>query len=149
MKFLTLLAGCLGMTNLGASSAIAQNRPDNFYILMQDTGSAKMLLLDSVEGGPADTRVMVLDVFKLPIPALVQILEFNCPKKTFAVVYKRSFTPDHATEDKARGLSQRVPEGSQLAFIGDLVCAGKGNLERSKVVQGTLTDIVQGYWRRQ
>lgn len=148
MKFFILAASCWALTIFGASPATAQKGQDNFYILMRDAGSAKMLLLDSVDGGPTNTSVMVLDVFKLPIPALLQTLEFNCPKKTFAVVYKRSFTPDHANENKSRGPSQRIPNGSQLAFIGDLVCAGKGNLERSKVIQSTLTDIVQSYWRR-
>jgi hypothetical protein len=132
---------------IAATPVYAQEEPDSFYVLTKDAGSAKLLLLDSVAGGPTDTSVLVLDVFSSPKTALLETLEFNCPKGTYAVVRKTMVTPDRpATESRARGPSQRVPMGTQMAFVANMVCAGEGNLERDKVIHGKLPEIIRSYW---
>lgn len=143
MRFIILTTALL----LAAPATAKPAHTTDFYVLMRDSGSAKMLILDSVDGGPTNTSVVVLDVFSDPKTALMQTLEFNCPKRTFASVAAISMTPDGRTsKSNARRPGGRIPDGSQLAFVRDLVCAGKGNLERDKVIRGTVPGIIQSYW---
>lgn len=134
---------------LGERAVDADSETSDFYALMQDTGSAKMLILDSIEGGPTSTSILVLDVFSSPKSGLLQTLEFNCPRGTYSVTRKSMFTPDGPpVKSDTRGKSEQVPMGSQLAFVANLACSGEADLERDRMVKSTLRDIIARYWSK-
>ena len=46
-----------------SAPALAQEEEDQFYILDEDAGSIKTVILSSVDGGPTNTSVVTFDVF--------------------------------------------------------------------------------------
>jgi hypothetical protein len=122
--------------------AMAQEEQDQFYILQEDRNSIKTVILSSVDGGPTDTSVVILDVFKQPRSMLLQTLEFDCQNSTYAVTR----ISNGETESTKRGKSEAIPLGTQIAFVGNLVCAGNGQLERDLVINGTMADVAARVW---
>jgi hypothetical protein len=139
------ILGLVWATLVLSAPALAQESEDQFYILEEDAGSIRTVILSSVEGGPTDTSVSVLDVWKQPKSMLLQTIEFNCDNSTYAVTR----ASNGENENTKRGKTERIPMGSQIAFVGNLVCAGNGQLERDLVIQGTIADVAARVWGEQ
>jgi hypothetical protein len=137
----SLVLACAALM-LAAPAAAAQEEQSQFYILDEDAGSIKTIILDSVDGGPTNTSVMIFDVFKEPRTILLQTIEFNCNNSTYAVTR----SSNGQNEITKRGKTERIPMGSQIAFVGNLVCAGNGQLERNLVIRGTMKDVTDRVW---
>jgi hypothetical protein len=127
--------------------ALAQDE-QTFYSLVSDTASAQLLALDTIDGNGASRTVLIVDLYGKPSKSgTIFTWEINCSRHTMHIVKGMQISSSGSGRPQtiaSKAMSTRSSDRSRL--IENLVCTGKGNLEKSRVIRGSIKEVIRDFW---